>query len=136
MADYETLHASCTTLIVCVCVCVSGDMSPYCSAHDEWLIMKLCMYVRYHTANNVSNFGGNPVTQLNLKNVLIDPVWSGIAFGDEIGLIAIREVSPPFGEEPCPYCVRTRYFVYFIFQLTKNADSYGIVCTVNRCRWI
>ena len=58
--------------------------------------MKLCMY-----ANNVSNFGGDPVTQLNLKHILIDRVWSGIAFGDEIGLIAIREVSPPFGEEPC-----------------------------------
>ena len=38
-----------------------------CSAHDEWLIMKLCMYVRCHDANNVSNFGGDPVTQLNLK---------------------------------------------------------------------
>ena len=24
---------------------MSADMSPYCSAHDEWLIMKLCMYV-------------------------------------------------------------------------------------------
>ena len=46
---------------------VSADMSPYCSAHDEWLIMKLCMYVGYHDANNVSNFGGDPVTQLNLK---------------------------------------------------------------------
>ena len=45
-------------------------MSPYCSAHDEWLIMKLCMYVGYHDANNVSNFGGDPVTHLNLKNVL------------------------------------------------------------------
>ena len=45
-------------------------MSPYCSAHDEWLIMKLCMYVRYHTANNVSNFGCDPVTQVNLINVL------------------------------------------------------------------
>ena len=32
-------------------------------AHDEWLIMKLCMYVGYHAANNVSNFGGDPVTQ-------------------------------------------------------------------------
>ena len=42
-------------------------MSPYCSAHDEWLIMKLCMYVGYHDANNVSNFGGDPVTQLNFK---------------------------------------------------------------------
>ena len=42
-------------------------MSPYCSAHDEWLIMKLCMYVGYHDANNVSNFGGDPVTQLHLK---------------------------------------------------------------------
>ena len=42
-------------------------MSPYCSAHDEWLIMKLSMYVEYHDANNVSNFGGDPVTQLNFK---------------------------------------------------------------------
>ena len=39
---------------------MSEDMSPYCSAHDEWLIMKLCMYVGYHDANNVSNFGGDP----------------------------------------------------------------------------
>ena len=36
-----------------VCACVSEDMSPYCSAH-EWLIIKLCMYVGYHDANNVS----------------------------------------------------------------------------------
>ena len=39
----------------------------YCSAHDEWLIVKLCMYVGYHGANNVSNFCGDPVTQLNFK---------------------------------------------------------------------
>ena len=45
---------------------MSGQYHQYCSAHDEWLIMKLCMYVRYHTANNVSNFGGDSVTQLNL----------------------------------------------------------------------
>ena len=51
-----------------VLVCVSEVMSPYCSAHDEWLIMKLCMYVGYHDANNVSNFGVDPVTQLNFKN--------------------------------------------------------------------
>ena len=55
-------------MCVCVCVCVcpsvrpSEDMSPYCSAHDEWLILKLCMYVGYHDANNVSNFGGDPIT--------------------------------------------------------------------------
>ena len=49
---------------------MSEDMSQYCSAHDEWLIMKLCMYVGYHDAKNVSNFGGDPVTQLHLKNVL------------------------------------------------------------------
>ena len=48
-------------------LCLSEGMSPYCSAHDKWLIMKLCMYVGYHDANNVSNFGGDPVTQLNLK---------------------------------------------------------------------
>ena len=49
---------------------MSDDMSPYCSAHDEWLIMKLCMYVGYHDANNVSNCGGDPVTQFFLYNVL------------------------------------------------------------------
>ena len=49
---------------------MSADMSPYCSVHGEWLIMKLCMYGGYQTANNVSHFGGYPVTQLNLKNVL------------------------------------------------------------------
>ena len=50
----------CVCVCVCVCVrvrvrvrvhvrvrvrvCVSEDMLPYCSAHVEWLIMKLCMY--------------------------------------------------------------------------------------------
>ena len=48
-----------------MCVCVSADMSPYCSAHDEWLIMKLCMYVVYHDDNNVSTFGGGQVIPLN-----------------------------------------------------------------------
>ena len=49
---------------------MSADMLPYCSEHDEWLIMKLWLYVGYHDANNVSNFGGHPVTQLNLlKNI-------------------------------------------------------------------
>ena len=43
---------------------MSEDMSPYCSAHNEWLIMKLCMFVGYHDANNVSNFGGDLVTKL------------------------------------------------------------------------
>ena len=52
---------------------MSEDMSPYCSAHDEWLIMKLYMYpgmsgsTGYHDANNVSNFGGDQVTQLIFK---------------------------------------------------------------------
>ena len=46
---------------------MSADMSPYFSAHDEWLNMKLCMYVGYHDANNVSTFGGDRLTQLNFK---------------------------------------------------------------------
>ena len=50
-------------------LCLSEDMSPYSSAHDEWLITKLCMYVGYHDATNVSNCGGDPVTQLNIKNI-------------------------------------------------------------------
>ena len=33
--------------------------------------MKLCMYVEYHDANNVSNFDGDPVTQLNFKKRFI-----------------------------------------------------------------
>ena len=49
---------------------MSEDLSPYCSAHDEWLIMKRCMYVGYHDANNVSYFGGDPVTQLKCFIVL------------------------------------------------------------------
>ena len=50
---------------------MSEDMSPYCSARDEWLIMKLCMYVGYHDANNVSIFGGDPVNQLNKKSFIV-----------------------------------------------------------------
>ena len=46
---------------------MSKDKSAYCSAHDEWLIMKLCMYVGYNDTNNASNFGGDPVTQLNFQ---------------------------------------------------------------------
>ena len=57
-------------MCVSECVSVSADMSPYCLAHDEWLIMKLCMYVGYHDVNNVPNCGGDPVTQLHFKNVL------------------------------------------------------------------
>ena len=52
-----------------VCPKTCRRLAMYCSAHDESLIMKLCMYVGYHDDNNVSHFGGDPVTQLNLKNV-------------------------------------------------------------------
>ena len=58
---------------------MSADMSPYCSAHDEWLIIKLCMYVGYHDANNVSNFCGDRVTQLNLitfYNIIYAVLWT------------------------------------------------------------
>ena len=55
------------------CVSLSEDMSPYCSAHDEWLIMKLCMYVGYHDANNVSTFGGDPVTQFKYFFYFVPP---------------------------------------------------------------
>ena len=70
-------------LVVYLCVseciiCLSAHMLRYFPAHDEWLIMILlqvcqvqycqqCVnfqYVWYDTANNVSNFGGDPVTQL------------------------------------------------------------------------
>ena len=51
-------------------------MSPYCSAHDEWLIMKLCMYVGYHDANNVSNFGGDPVTPIKFKKTFYSIIYA------------------------------------------------------------
>ena len=31
---------ACVRACVSECICVSADMSPYCSVHDEWLIMK------------------------------------------------------------------------------------------------
>ena len=44
-------------LCVSECKCVSANMLPYCSSHDEWLIMNnFFKYVRYNTANNVSTF--------------------------------------------------------------------------------
>ena len=49
---------ACVRACVRMCESVSEDMSPYCSAHDEWLIMKLCMYVGYHDANNAGYFLG------------------------------------------------------------------------------
>ena len=45
-------------------MCVRRHVAIYCSAHDKWPIMKRCTYVGYHDANNVSHFGGDPVTQL------------------------------------------------------------------------
>ena len=34
--------------------------------------MKLCMYVGYHDANNVSNFGGEPVTNYIFKTFFLN----------------------------------------------------------------
>ena len=55
---------------------LSEDMSPYCSAH-EWLIMKFCMYVRYHDANNVSNFGGDPITFKKNRYIVLFTLFYG-----------------------------------------------------------
>ena len=35
-------------LCVIECIFVSADMLPYCSAHDEWLIMKLLHVCQVH----------------------------------------------------------------------------------------
>ena len=52
----------------------------------------------------------------------------------EIRLTAIREMSPPFGEERASIAVGVHLRSNkFLFQLTNNAESYGIV---NRYRWI
>ena len=51
------------------CVCVSECVYLRTCRHIARRMMQLCMYVGYHSANNVSNFGGDPVTQLNFKNL-------------------------------------------------------------------
>ena len=75
---------------------MSGDMSLYCSPLDEWLIMKLCMYVGYHTANNVSNVGGDPVydlsnrkqyTEIEDTTSTILPIQVGVPQGSILGSI-------------------------------------------------
>ena len=45
----------------CIFLCVSADMLPYCSAHDEWLIMKL---LQVAMSGTIRPIGGDPVTQL------------------------------------------------------------------------
>ena len=73
---------------------MSADMSPYCSAHDEWLIMKLCMYVGYHTANNVSNFGGDPIKfKKRFKNVICHFVFQNMrsaGYHEKIKLASLK----------------------------------------------
>ena len=55
-----------------MCECVSESVCPKTCRHIgrclmNVLIMKLCMYVGYRDANNVSNVGGDPMTQINVK---------------------------------------------------------------------
>ena len=69
MADFsDTSRWWFNCVSVCESVCPWTCRSPYCSAHDELLIMKTLhvQYVGYHDANNVSNFGGDP---FKFKNV-------------------------------------------------------------------
>ena len=46
---------------------MSEDMSPYCSAHDlaDYETLHIMSNTMNHDANDVSIFGGDPVTQLN-----------------------------------------------------------------------
>ena len=69
-------------------ITIFNVMSPYCLTHDEWLIMKLCMYryVRYHTANNVSNFGND--TQLHF--ITIFNVFSYLCHVKRLGICLPR----------------------------------------------
>ena len=92
---------------------MSEDVSPYCSAHDEWLIMKLCMDVGYHDANNVSNVGGDPVIQLNLKkrfkNVIRDlQRRSSILLQSARGRIATAAKTVIASRLWCTMCVKQR----------------------------
>ena len=76
-----------------VLFCLSEDMSPYCSAHDEWLIMKLCMYVGYHDANNVSNFGSD---QVKLKKPFFSIIYAVLR--------TWRSIAAAVATRPCADC--------------------------------
>ena len=88
MSDYETLHVCRVPLcqqcvkfwwlpnyifkktfysIMCVCPKTCRHIA---RRMMNGLFMKLCMYVGYHDANNVSTFGGDPVTQYVLQYYL------------------------------------------------------------------
>ena len=43
-------------LCVSECICVSVDMLPYCSAYDEWLIMKLLQVCQVLYCQQCVNF--------------------------------------------------------------------------------
>ena len=58
-------------LCVSECICVSADMLPYCSAHGQWLIMKLLKYVRYNTANKVSTFSMSGTILPTMRQMLV-----------------------------------------------------------------
>ena len=128
-------------VIVCVSVCVSGDMSPYCSAYDEWLIMKICMYVRYHTANNVSNCAGDPVAQLHF--IAIFNVMSPFCSAHDEWLImklcmyvryhTVNNVST-FGGDP----VTQLHFIkiFNVFSYLRHVKRLGICLPGGRSRSI
>ena len=58
--------------VLCVYLCVCGHVAIFLG-EEEWLInyetLHVGPYVGYHDSHNVSNFGGNPVTQLKNLNV-------------------------------------------------------------------
>ena len=79
---------ACVRACVCVCVCVSLCVPKTCRhiarRNDEWLIMKLCMYHIYicrvpYDANNVSNFGGDPVKKIYSIIDAVLRTWRSIA---------------------------------------------------------
>ena len=119
-------------------VCVSEDMLPYCSAHDEWLIMKLCMHVGYHDANNVSTFGGDSVTQLNNLSFCIPKYMRGAGYhekiigrtyfgGDqvtlELDLVLYNTIKWPYQPKHSPRILNATYIYIYIYILVSSFDT-------------
>ena len=101
---------------------MSADMSPYCSAHDEWLIMKLCMYVGYPDANNVSNVGGDPVTQLNFKT------FYSIIYAV---LRTWRSIAAAVAMRPRADCSSMEGHTSLSMALVTNTDNDTMIHTIN-----
>ncbi len=101
----------CASARVCVCACVT--LAPFSSL---WPAFTLTVHI--NALYNESVYRQEQHTtydSVKIATLLPFEIFEGdnCLFVYEIGLIAIREVSPPFGEEPCTAFEQGLSFILF-----------------------